>query len=49
MSQITIYDNEIAPLPGQATNCPGVALGVTRPYNKPWDIKPAKPPETPKE
>lgn len=38
-----IDGNPIAPCPdGTRTNCTGVGLGFTRPYNKPWDIKPIR-------
>jgi len=46
-----IDGNPVAPCPGQMTNCPGVGIGFTRPWNKPWDVhlmraanEPAKPP-----
>ena len=48
---ILIAGSVIVPMPGCHTTCEGVGLGITRPYNKPWDIQPifaanepAKPP-----
>ncbi len=47
-----IDGNQVAPHPVIRTNIMGVGIGYTRPYNKPWDIKPiqaanepAKPPK----
>jgi hypothetical protein len=50
-SVFDVMENHTVPMHDQRSTCEGVVFGITRPYNKPWDIapirasnEPAKPP-----